>query len=1803
MNILGRALARLAESVGGQLMLELPDDLQTSFALGLVAGANTERPTMPPFALLVHNLREDAGSGADEVDFRELAMYRQGDRLAVAFASDNRGMSTYSSVYPMLFSGGFPADTRSASRKGVARLTDLSAELARILRDSDQTMDGLPADFESSCEHILSYLGDAYDLAGSGQTSAASEWWLHAANWSHGIAKRLAARQSLSTTQVFGLAGLPVPSQGPRLELSARKYLATLQARWDTPERINEELKRLEGRESSASAARVLDTVDWERCFDLSSLRSDSPIGRVALCGVDDAESHAQGWALLDEADFASSPPERPSVMRFLRDGEQLPTPWNDATPVLRIREDDIEPDAIEGSISVSSFGVMLPLRQDAMMIAAESLLDAIRTGFVLKGIRGTTASMLISSVTSADGYAIVNGTLTLATSQKTPAVAWLQASVSGATVSSILDRFEGALALVRPRDVAIWLKPDGKAKSKSNTRGPVIWAMPSKAPAIVRISDDRAHSIWVALGDSLAPADNRLSMTGAVAAAEWTEQFGFLFQQSVGISEDTELFVAGVPALRIEPSKPAHRPFSPFAAAARGVPPNTARLQADGTLAEFERLLLEAISVVGPASALGCIAVSNAEAFESFVPSGAGAWCARSLEHRMNDLTPSLPSSELLDHPKYDALRRAYVELRIPERLQDICVRDNTGDLTVSRLPLGDIGTTEIERLLDAYQDLLKHANSCGPSDFFWARNPFSVAVFRQGIGLQSVVAVLLSPLHPIRLAWAWAVQVGLREAFDDGANASSSLALLDGTYFPAVCTVEDTFGSQFGLMPIPIDPHPSDVYLGWHASVAITTNVAEVPRWVAGRRFPVDGVSSISASSVASAIDDFLRVSPHVQSLRVSLEAASPGQRSSSIDDGVLEKIADLARRSVGLEGVAGVRVLDSTNREGARPDLRSIQDVFSTARPGFNVEWVSARAGQAHGSHVTILEGSAAQVAMTVTSLPGTTAISRLPLRRVPRRDRFPNYVLLHFALDDLGASTPLARVLSTYESVKPQMTFGLRVIPNLTGIPGQPQWLVAGDFGVDPQTLAQAALAQSGSRYVLWDWRPVTTTRSGPNDGVRAQPYFIVAAVPKTLNNAIHDRLLALSPSISLIEAEKRVKQLIGTLASRAVGLNTLLAIGHHQATGALGFYFALRSLERWTLAAPDGELRMVVPVDAVDPFLRETALADGDGTRRRADLLAVVAKLKATESVEVTLVPIEIKHYGLTADENESAFPLAGEQRLTDHEEQLMSYLAQLAGFCDLYAEATGGRAAIIGQRLSAIVDAALQLRIGTPRVSDSVLESRILAAIAAGTVSLQLGRGVLLWYQAGARTSDGKASSIDEIAGTIRTRRVDVRVDPKAFDECFWEGSDGDAHEVVLSALDIATALIDEGDALFIPPTIPKEQGGAIDAVEHAAVPQDSHQLQSQHERHRDADSAPEVQPVVHRLLGKQTLESRYASLLSSLSEFGVKVIRPAGEIPYQEGPAFVEYAVSPAYGVSVSRVEAQLDNLKLRLKLPADAFIGCSTHLGKILLTVPKADAERYFVDAVHMWSRWRRGSGKFAIPLGEDVAGNIVQIDLASSNSPHLLIAGVTGSGKSEALLTILHGAARYYDSDELELHLVDPKQTELTSLAKLPHSGGRIGWTSEDAIELLEGAVSEMDRRYEQFRRAGPLVRSVEDYRATGETIARWIIVLDEYADLVSDDGDRKKIEKCLQRLSQKARAAGIHVIVSTQKPVVQVVNTVVKGNLPGRIALRVNTGTESRVVLDEGGAELLVGKGDAIVKVGSAKLRVQFARYEL
>ena len=160
---------------------------------------------------------------------------------------------------------------------------------------------------------------------------------------------------------------------------------------------------------------------------------------------------------------------------------------------------------------------------------------------------------------------------------------------------------------------------------------------------------------------------------------------------------------------------------------------------------------------------------------------------------------------------------------------------------------------------------------------------------------------------------------------------------------------------------------------------------------------------------------------------------------------------------------------------------------------------------------------------------------------------------------------------------------------------------------------------------------------------------------------------------------------------------------------------------------------------------------------------------------------------------------------------------------------------------------------------------------------------------------------------------------------------------------------------------------------------------------------------------------------------------------------------------------------------------------------------------------------------------------------------------------------------------------------------------HLEGDIGWEDRDALAILEKAVVEMQRRYEMFRSAGK--RSLAEYNAGlalgGARLPWWLIVLDEYADLTSDPQAKKEIEAHLRRLAQKARAAGIHVVIATQKPSADVISTNLRSNLPAQLALRVKSQIESRVILDETGADTLNGKGDGLLKAESRLTRVQCA----
>ncbi|MFD8707579.1 FtsK/SpoIIIE domain-containing protein [Kitasatospora sp. NPDC059648] len=362
--------------------------------------------------------------------------------------------------------------------------------------------------------------------------------------------------------------------------------------------------------------------------------------------------------------------------------------------------------------------------------------------------------------------------------------------------------------------------------------------------------------------------------------------------------------------------------------------------------------------------------------------------------------------------------------------------------------------------------------------------------------------------------------------------------------------------------------------------------------------------------------------------------------------------------------------------------------------------------------------------------------------------------------------------------------------------------------------------------------------------------------------------------------------------------------------------------------------------------------------------------------------------------------------------------------------------------------------------------------------------------------------------------------------------------------------------------------------------------------------RHPAAEEEP-VPLKAHRGgLSEEELRLRYNKVVDVFTRHRVAVTAP--EIgKWQEGPGFYIFRFIPDPGVTVDKLTNRRDEIFLALALPSGFSIRTRSDRGSVLFEIPKIDDEKYGVDAKALWQRCPADPDSLIAPLGADIEGNPVTIDLSSADSPHLLVAGTTGSGKSVALDTILKGLVRY-DKNALRLRLVDPKGTELVDFEDDPHLDGVIGMDAADAIEILEETVEEMAVRYRDMKAIR--TRKLVEYNARVDEADRkpWIvIVLDEYADLTSDPEEKKKIEALLKRLTQKARAAGIHVIAATQRPSGDVISTTIRSNFPAQLALRVKTATDSRIILDETGAEALAGQGDAFLHTAKGTIRVQVA----
>tara|TARA_Y100001970_G_C14258859_1_gene877879 strand:+ start:8518 stop:14085 length:5568 start_codon:yes stop_codon:yes gene_type:complete len=351
----------------------------------------------------------------------------------------------------------------------------------------------------------------------------------------------------------------------------------------------------------------------------------------------------------------------------------------------------------------------------------------------------------------------------------------------------------------------------------------------------------------------------------------------------------------------------------------------------------------------------------------------------------------------------------------------------------------------------------------------------------------------------------------------------------------------------------------------------------------------------------------------------------------------------------------------------------------------------------------------------------------------------------------------------------------------------------------------------------------------------------------------------------------------------------------------------------------------------------------------------------------------------------------------------------------------------------------------------------------------------------------------------------------------------------------------------------------------------------------------------------------QEELQMSYQILLNLLDENAEIPKMEMDEPPYKEGPAFYRMRVELAEGSTVSDVTRNTDELKVRLRLEQGKEIRSFIDKGHIVFEVPKLDTQRYWIDAHELWAKSDWEHGDLFAPIGEDIEGNPIGINFSDSATAHLLIAGSTGSGKSVALETILYGLCQKNDRNSLRLHLIDPKGVELVRLEDDPKTKsfveGQVGYDAQDAINVLSNLVDEMERRYRSLFRA-VRASSLQEYnkKVSPSDAQPWhVVVLDEYNDLVNEKEDKETIKKHLVRLAQKGRAAGIHVIVATQRPDATVIDGVIRTNLPAALALATSRAIDSRVILDENGAEALCAPGEALFSSGGGKLeRIQVAQ---
>ncbi len=357
-----------------------------------------------------------------------------------------------------------------------------------------------------------------------------------------------------------------------------------------------------------------------------------------------------------------------------------------------------------------------------------------------------------------------------------------------------------------------------------------------------------------------------------------------------------------------------------------------------------------------------------------------------------------------------------------------------------------------------------------------------------------------------------------------------------------------------------------------------------------------------------------------------------------------------------------------------------------------------------------------------------------------------------------------------------------------------------------------------------------------------------------------------------------------------------------------------------------------------------------------------------------------------------------------------------------------------------------------------------------------------------------------------------------------------------------------------------------------------------------------------------HIQIDEEELENNKNKIVKTLLDYKIEI----SDIKAKIGPTVTLYEIIPAAGVRISKIKNLEDDIALSLAALGIRIIAPMPGKGTIGIEVPNKKPTIVSMHSVVASKKFQTAEMELPIAMGKTISNDTFVIDLAKM--PHLLMAGATGQGKSVGLNAVLTSLLYKKHPAEVKFVLVDPKKVELTLynkierhfLAKLPDEEEAIITDTSKVVNTLNSLCIEMDARYDLLKNA--LVRNIKEYNVkfkqrklnpeNGHRFLPYIVlVIDEFADLIMTAG--KEVETPIARLAQLARAIGIHLIVATQRPSVNVITGMIKANFPTRVAFRVTSKIDSRTILDAGGADQLIGKGDMLISTGSEIVRLQCA----